>query len=588
MSRSAGNLGAFIFLTLFFLLILVRATLIYTAYTSIKGVSDCPSCMAATAMQQDASLFALIFVLTGCTYFTQRYWLQLPWSLIGIASLGIFAADIAIIRIFSQRLYLFDLIKFNKAFKELMKFINAFLATHPGKFALVLAIACTVLILTLLPRPRRPRLALGCFIVAAALALLGQWRPVTLNYIFAEWLQNVIAVNRNFSLDRPYGNSYIKRITAEYVPPQPVCSPGQARHPNIIILEVESLSMNHSRLFGGEYDLMPHFDAIARNHAWFPNFIANGFTTDGGLIAMITGRPPIPAVTGQRQGADAFAGFADPQGALPDLLHPEGYSVHFFATGNLGFLDQNKWLEALHFDSWEGAESQFYNGWKRYVFDAAEDKALYLRFLQWLDQHTSQQPFLAFLSTLSTHLPFIDPRDDKPSEKGAFQYADEQIGIFYENLKKRGFFQKGILLVLGDHHSMRPLRTAEWKRFGDSALARTPLVLATDLPLARGEITGVFQQTDFVSSLADLVKTQVCRTPAQGVFLRATPIPAAYALHVRGDKRSEIDVFFGSQQAQIVLDGDHSYWKGPKPAEWNTIFNGIMLDRIQRSNIPHP
>ena len=57
-------------------------------------------------------------------------------------------------------------------------------------------------------------------------------------------------------------------------------------------------------------------------------------------------------------------------------------------TGDLAFLDKTSWLRSLHFDHFEGAENAFYDGWKRRHFNAAEDKALYLRFLQWMDERS--------------------------------------------------------------------------------------------------------------------------------------------------------------------------------------------------------
>jgi phosphoglycerol transferase MdoB-like AlkP superfamily enzyme len=579
-SRRLGHRGAVAFLLLLIILGIVRSIVIYKVIGyEIAGYSFG---MAATAIQQDASLAALLLACTGYTYLVRQYWLQLPLLLFSTVLLLAYAADIFVTQTLVQRLYLLDIIKFGKELNGILLFLGAFIATSKGKFVLIFAIiASVVLILALWPRPYRPRLAIGCFIIAAALAVFGQWRPVTMQYVHNEMLKNLIAVNLDLGVDRRYSQAYAERIASKYIPPKSICSPGQSLHPNIIVLVVESLSMHHSLLFSGLSDWTPQLDAIARENAWFPDFIANGFTTDGGLIATITGRAPIPAVN-RYQSLDAFSGFTDPQGAVPDLLHSAGYTAHFFTTGDLGFLDKTSWLKALHFDSWEGAEHPFYNGWKRHLFNAAEDKALYLRFMQWLDERSQQQPFVSYLLTVSTHPPSTDPRSDKFSEEGAFRYADKEIGTFYTELKKRGFFHNGILLIIGDHRSMTPLLSGEQKHFGGSAMARVPLIMATDLPLVHGRVAGMFQQTDIVSSLADLALPQACRTPMQGIFLRAAPVPAGYVLHARSDKRDTIDVFFENQQAEIVLSGDNSYWTGPKPTEWQTIFDGIMLDRIQR------
>jgi arylsulfatase A-like enzyme len=578
--RRAGDTGAILFLLSFVLLIVWRGVVIYGV---TREIAHCRPCMAATAMQQDAGLLALMLVFTGGAWLTRRHALQWIWTALGIALVLVFVADTLVTQVTAMRLHFFDLIKFRKELGSLFPLASIFIATPSGKITLAgFGVTCVVLALALLPRTNRPRLAVGCFGIAAALALFSQWRPATMNYIRYELLENIIAANLNLGVDQPYSQVYAERIAAGYSPPAAVCQPGQSRRPDVIVLAVESLSMHHSMLFGGARDLTPRLDAIAHEHAWFPDFIANGFTTDGGLIAMVTGRVPIPAV-GRYQSADAFAGFDDPRGTVPDLLRPAGYSSHYFTTADLGFLDQIDWLKALHFDSWEGAEHPFYNGWKRRHFNAAEDRALYRRFVQWLDQRTETRPFAAFLVTVGTHPPFIDPRNDQPGEEGVLRYADEQIGLFYAELKKRGFFSHGILLITGDHRSMTPLLRAEQKRFGDTAMARVPLVVVSDLPLLpRGAVAGLFQQTDIVPSLADLTRSQACRTQMQGVFLRPTPVPATYALHARGDMRDVINVFFDHGQADIVLNGDHSYWRGAKPADWRSVFDGVMLDRIRR------
>jgi len=581
--RRGGLIGAAALVLLFVLLIGVRAEVLFEV---TNGLADCPLCMAATAAQQDASLLALLLALVGLAFLTRHYLLQLPLLLLAAALVLVFAIDIGVTKTLTQRLFVFDVIKFGKELGAITQFSGIFLATAAGKIALAVAAAgILILIPALLPRPRRPRLAAVCFVVAVALFALGRWQPATMKYIHYELLQNVIAANLDLGVDKPYSAAFAEELAKDYSPPAPVCSPGQSAHPNIIVLAVESLSMHHSQLFGGFRDLTPRLDAIARTHTYFPDFIANGFTTDGGMIAMITGEAPVPLI-GRYQSAEAFVGFDDPRGAVPDIVHAQGYTAHFFTTGDLGFLDKSKWLKSLHFDSWEGAEQPFYDGWKRRHFNAAEDKALYQRFLQWLDARpTDAAPYFAYVLTVSTHPPFINPETDKPDEPGAFRYADKQIGMLYDELDKRGFFRNGILMISGDHRSMSPLFAPEQTRFGDSALARTPFVVATDLPVARGAVAARFSQTDIPPSIADLVGAQSCRGPSQGAFLRETPQPPAYVIHARGDKRNEVDVYFGQQQAQIELDGDASHWIGPKPANWRQIEDGVLLDRIRRGAV---
>lgn len=64
---------------------------------------------------------------------------------------------------------------------------------------------------------------------------------------------------------------------------------------SIVMLMVESLSAYQSRYFSGIEDWTPQLDVIAARHLAYRNFYANGFITEDGEIALLTGLPPIYA-----------------------------------------------------------------------------------------------------------------------------------------------------------------------------------------------------------------------------------------------------------------------------------------------------
>ncbi|MEP6483265.1 MAG: sulfatase-like hydrolase/transferase [Rudaea sp.] len=556
----------------------------------LTGVASCLACMAATSVQQDCVMLGLFLASVGLSLALRTYVLQLPFLLLSIALMLIAAIDAAVLFTLSQRLYVFDVLKFGKELDATIQFARIFFSSTLGKIVALPAIAGLVLVACVLaPRPRKPRTAAVLILVAVVSLAFGAWRPSTLSYIHYEILESIVAVNMELGVDRAYSPAFAERVKHDLQPQIPICSDrvGAPVQPNVLFVLVESLSMHHSQLFGGARDLTPNLDAIARQYTYAPNFYANGFTTDGGLIALITGRAPIPAV-GRYASIEAFKGFDDPTRALPRVVHASGYTANFLTTGDLAFLDKTSWLRSLEFDHFEGAENPFYDGWKRRHFNAAEDKALYLRFLQWLDQRSDTKPWFTMLLTVSTHPPFINPENEQSDEPGAFRYADKELGMLFDELKKRNFFDNGILIISGDHRSMTPLFPEEQAKFGDSAMARVPMVIATHLPVARGALNDAFQQTDLLPSLDNLLNAHSCRVDQQGVFLDDKPVPPSYVLHARGDKRDRLDIYFKSggepRHGNIVMDGDASRWLDDKPDDWQQVMLRVAADRISRGS----
>ncbi|HEY6986264.1 MAG TPA: LTA synthase family protein, partial [Rhodanobacteraceae bacterium] len=349
---------------------------------------------------------------------------------------------------------------------------------------------------------------------------------------------------------------------------------------SVIVLLVESLSAWHSKLLGSSFDWTPELDAIARENHYFTHFYANGFTTSTAEISVIAAEPPLAPAGKLLFG---FGDYADPRGTLPDIAHRADREADFFTTGDVSFLDLGTWLKQIGFDFVGSSSDPFYRGMKRWQFGAAEDAELYNRFLDWLDHRSGERPFVATLLTVSTHPPYIDPRSGKIDPENAFKYVDSEIARFYRELKQRGFLDHGVLLISGDHRTMTPLHEEEYRRFGERAFARIPLIVAgaVDLPAV---VDAPFQQTDVVPSIADLAGLESCTSAFSGHFLRRDPRPAEYVIHVRGDDRDRVDVYWGNDDvAGYHLNGDAGGWLSDPPPDAADVAAWIDVHRDRRS-----
>lgn len=559
----------------------LRAELVDTAFSPYV---HCTGCFFQPSLAHDSVPFALALCALAMALWTRTRWLRLiPVALLA-ALMMIVAGDVLVFKSLTHRLLWNDVLKFVRDWGTVGDIGAQSLQGEARVIAIALLIVgMAVWLLCLRMASRAQRAAATALILAALVTIAGWWaRGKDPAYVNADIsFQNIFEVNLAQSIDTAYSPAFI--AAQRKVPAlAQTCSAGQRKHPDVILVMVESLSAYHSRRYGGELDAIPQLDALAASGRWIPDFHANGFTTDGGMIALLTGLTPIPVI-GRYASMDAFAGYSDRAHSVPALLAKHGYFSAFFTTGDLSFVAKNRWLPAIGFDFFEGSESGLYSGRERGIFGAARDALLFDRFVQWYGaERDRQRPLFATLLTVTTHPPFINPESGLADEQGVFREVDTAIAGLHSYLQQQGFFENGILLVTGDHRAMTPLHVDEYRRDGATAFSRVPMYVWGPTGSPAGRIDGSFQHSDLLPSLADLTEDSSCRNSGAGLFLRDDPIAARFALHARGMPRDRIDVYADGAVGAVVLAGDRSHWIGAKPAEWASIQANIHLQRATR------
>jgi lipoteichoic acid synthase len=546
----------------------------------VGNYTSCHDCYWMTAFGHDAWLFAILLGALAVANFIRWRWLAFALRLMAGLILIIFAADMALDSLLSTRLHFGDVLRFSRHIDADFSVVRAAFASSQniGR-AMFLALVIVVVIVLVASNRRYPMIArtfaIGA-VAALAFSAFALSRPV--RYVNEVYTYNFVEANlpqgRMKTFSAPFVEAERRRVEAL---PQ-ACSQSGPYSGSVIMVLVESLSAWHSHLLGSPYDWTPELDAIARENHYFTHFYANGFTTSTAEISIIAGQPPL-APAGKL--LFDFGDYGQTSGTMADIAHRSGREAAFFTTGDTSFLDLGTWLHHIGYDFVGNNADVFYNGMKRWQFGAAEDAALYDRFLDWLDKRDDTRPFVSTLLTVTTHPPYVDPRSSKIDPENAFKYVDAQLARFYRELKARGFLDHGVLMILGDHRTMTPLHEEEYRKHGERAFARIPLIVAgaVDMPPV---IDAPFQQTDIGPSIADLVGIDACTSTFTGHFLRADPKPADYVLHVRGDNRDRLDVYWdGDEVSGFHYDGDASTWMDEPPPQPDTVAAWINSHRAR-------
>lgn len=501
----------------------------------------------------DALFYGCLLLLLHCSCLVPLT--RFPSAMLRLLALTgwlIYIADYVIIVNFNTHLTWGDTVKYAG---YSLDYLQQIFGVSP---ALLILAALVVLVLLLLfvghpyrlpARYRRP-LPLSVCVVVPMLTGFSDHNQYAHSWIY----NNVIDYNLTIlSEAAPYSERFIN-TTSDKADEQ--CEQTTGRAKNIVLVMVESLSAYQSQFFSGLQNWTPNLDRIASQNLAFKDFYANGFITEDGEVALLTGLPPIyPPSSYSDHGGTSFYSFFNLEHSLPRILHTYGYRSEFLTTADLVFSNTGGWAKSLGFDYVEGHDHPDYARWQRFHFKSAPDEALYLRALDRLKQ--PGQPYFVFMKTVSSHHPFVNPENKQPSEEGVIRYVDKQLGQFYQQLQASHFFDNGLLIIVGDHHSMTPLKNGEVERFGQlQASAKVPLIIIDGQ--SRGSITQPFQQIDVFNSLVGLVSGKQCHSSWRGNFFTAQPYAPQYILHRRGDNRDLVSVFSGTEAYQVKLAGDQT------------------------------
>lgn len=462
----------------------------------------------------------------------------------------IIAADAVVIMVFDLRFCFRDAVAFGSSAREWRSFLSTGISHMTPDFALALVLSIWTLaslpgFVWIQPRAVSNRMfapgiaaAILCVGLGMAPASRDPVRRFAVGSIWELMIRDTIGRRYSDAFKAEVANRAAARRASVFIK----SPPAEPRRPDIVLLVIESWSNYQSRFFGGRRDWTPELDGAASRGLAFTNCIANGFTTEDGLIAILTGEEPImPATATQGVLLDCFAGFIGAERGLPRLLAPAGYKCYFFTNGPLEFSGKDRFLDSIAFDYFNDTRDPFYRHrpdgtpWPQGCFGTS-DEALYARVRLTLkevralrESGRERGPVLAFLETTSSHLPLVCPTGPPHTEERVMRYVDRAAGEFIRWLEEDGFFKSGGLLVtVSDHRAMLPLNRDELPDFGATAPWRVPLFLLADWLPRRGSDGRFANQTDIAPTLEWLVTGSTPAAGRRGILLNPKPLESSF------------------------------------------------------------
>jgi arylsulfatase A-like enzyme len=246
----------------------------------------------------------------------------------------------------------------------------------------------------------------------------------------------------------------------------------ERRHPNIIILTVDTLRPDHMALYGYHRNTMPAIEAFARSAVVFDNAVVFRGNTRASYASMLTGLYPFHS--GVHSNAPVLH---DDLTTFPEILQSAGYHTaafvsNFVLVGELSGCNQG-------FDIYDDRLGEREANRSNFERTAINTLAA---ILEWLEPGPPQ-PFLLFTNFIDPHGPYTPPKkvaDVYQSENerwldpeqiptyqqwegsldyydyvdrydGEIRYVDQALGILIEQLKQKGLWEDALVIFAGDH-----------------------------------------------------------------------------------------------------------------------------------------
>ncbi|MFW8631292.1 LTA synthase family protein [Vibrio natriegens] len=489
----------------------------------------------------DGAIISLCLILFYFSKFSSRL-LSLLIKTIILSLIVFYVVDVFVTLMFNSRLYFDD---FDKFYVNIdIKIFN-----EPFFYIILTFIIC-MLMFFFENKKNENALNKKIFIFIPLVFILFNYNVNS--SVRSSFFKNYILVNLDSTYNNEYSSNFINDMQLFDKDKDKVCNiVPESKPKNIIVFILESWSYYHSKLFGADNDWTPRLDKLSEKGVTFKSFYANGFTTEAGLYALLTGEPVLPY--SENYGTDGALGLNNLKfsESLPNKFNEEGYNTKFITSGNLNFLEKGEWLKSLGFNKIIGNES-FDVKDRKFLFRSVSDEKLYDKVEAELYQNENN---FIVVENVNTHQPFYYPSGDEieQSEENAFKYADEKLANTIEAISDKDT----MIIVMSDHRAMTPITNKERTDSKRMAVSRVPMFILWN---KHKDIVNLnFQQTDVLPSVLGSINGLACTNHNRGAILPLDKMVSSKCVyHARGDNRSIVSVMCDNEQFDIVLDGDDS------------------------------
>ncbi|SFE28811.1 LTA synthase family protein [Thermophagus xiamenensis] len=219
--------------------------------------------------------------------------------------------------------------------------------------------------------------------------------------------------------------------------------------PNIVVILLESFSAQAIKKLGGQ-NVTPNLNTLMKEGIFFSNLYSASFRSDYGIVGVLTGYPGIPGYSVMQ-----YPEKSRHLNFIPQKLKKAGYKdLNFLYGGDMTFKNMKSLIVLAGFDSITSIEDfpAKYRGKKWGV----HDQYTFEKLLNLLEN--SNNPSFSFFFTLSSHEPFDVPMERVINDDylNSVYYTDHCLGIFFDQVKKRGLWDNTLFILVADHGVVGP------------------------------------------------------------------------------------------------------------------------------------
>ena len=311
----------------------------------------------------------------------------------------------------------------------------------------------------------------------------------------------------------------------------------QASSPNVFLVTIDTLRADHVRCYGDEHIQTPALDSLAKDGFRFQQAFTPSPITNTSHATILTGLLP------SSHGVTDFAvALAASHPTLAELLKKKGYQTAAF----VGAVILDSKTLAPGFD--RGFD--FYDNFPQHSpsnlrWGRVERRGMDVvhRAQTWLAAHPAG-PHFVWVHLYDPHDPYEPPAPysliykDRPYD-GEIAYADSALANFVAYIKKQGWYENSVVIVVGDHgEGLGEHHENTHGIFLYDSTTHVPLIVKLPGRNSSGTVNEQVRTTDILPTVLDILRV---------------PLPA------RLDGESLKPYFSGAKSAERTALGETDY-----------------------------